>query len=446
MNTLNVYALMQHPLRSTASDHLYSFRRHGQGNQFYLNILVRDVPGWVRDAPIDAVVYHTTFFSQRWAPGYFEAAIEKAEPLKGVGRARVALPQDEFLNSRLLARFVNEFEVDHVFTLANESERRKIYTGVDFDRVSFTQALPGYISDHTAKRIEQIVARSGERPIDIGYRAWRGAPWLGRHGLLKYDVGVKTAEAAPRHGLVTDISSSDADVLHGDDWFRFLVSCKYTLGVEGGASMLDPDGEIKQRVMAFTEQHPGADFDEVEAACFPGRDGDLDYFAIGPRHIEACATRTCQVLVEGDYQGVLRPGEHYIALARDLSNLDEVLDVLKRDELRGPIVEAAHRDVIASGRFTYRSLVEGVEAVVPDTPAAGGGQAVAMAIRARTERVADSISWARVIYRVRIHPRWAPKRAAIRGRISRISPYLPHRLLPNAWRRLVRTVRGPGAS
>ena len=55
-------------------------------------------------------------------------------------------------------------------------------------------------------------------------------------------------------------------------------------------------------------------------------DGRLQLFAISPRHLEACATRTCQVLVEGEYSGVLRPGEHYIPVRKDLSNLDDVLE------------------------------------------------------------------------------------------------------------------------
>ena len=157
-------------------------------------------------------------------------------------------------------------------------------------------------------------------------------------------------------------------MLLGDDWFRFLASCKYTLGCEGGASMLDWDGSIRERTDRYQAEHPDAGFDEVEAACFPGQDGTLDYFAIGPRHIEACATRTCQVLVEGDYQGILRPWEHYIPVKRDFSNLDEVLELIRRDELREEITENAYRDVIASERYTYRSFVREVEAAAPRAP------------------------------------------------------------------------------
>ncbi len=46
---LVVYGLMQHPLRSTVEDHLYSFRRYSQARVFYANALVGPVPGM--DAP-----------------------------------------------------------------------------------------------------------------------------------------------------------------------------------------------------------------------------------------------------------------------------------------------------------------------------------------------------------------------------------------------------------
>lgn len=446
--TLNVYYLLQYPLRSTASDYLYSFRRYGRGNQLYLNLAVREVPAWVRRAPIDLVVFQTAIFSTRSDPSLFESIFERAAPLKGVGAVRVGLPQDEYFGLEQLNRFINEFEIDHLFTLPPESEWPKIYREVDRSRVRIERALSGYLADHTRRRIDGIVKRTRERPIDIGYRAWRGAPWLGRHGMLKGELGEVVREAAPRHGLRTDISSDDSAVLLGDDWFRFLASCKYTLGCEAGASMLDWDGSIRERTERYLAEHPGASFEEVEAACFPGEDGGVDCFAIGPRHIEACATRTCQVLVEGDYHGVLKPWKHYIPIRRDLSNLDDVLELIRRDELREELTERAYRDVVASGRHSYRSFVQRVESVDPGPPVASRRQGAAMALRRPQNRVFDAFSWARVIYRVRVFPRWYPVKVRLvqfrQRRLTPLAPYLPHRLLPAVWRRLVRAARGEG--
>ena len=404
-STLVVYNLMQHPLRSTIRDHLYAFRRYGTGRTYYLNLAVRDVPRWVAEADFDTVVFHTSFLSQRWIPELFTDQLERASALRKLGRARIALPQDEFLRSGMLSDFVNDWEIDHVLSVAPESEWPKIYGRVDRRRTRISLTLTGFLSDATVSRIERIVARTVERPVDVGYRAWAGAPWLGRHGMLKRRIGEVFAEAAPAEGLVADISMDDADVLNGDDWFRFLASCKYTIGVEGGATILDEEGKFKERTDAYLAEHPNAGFDEIEQNCFPGEDGKLRLLAISPRHLEACATRTCQVLVEGEYSGVLAPNRHYIELKRDLSNVDEVLDLMKSDEVRDRLIENAYHDVVASGRWTYRGFVREVERAADQVRRETGPGRAPGAARHLLAGASDWLSWRRVAVTLRPRPR-----------------------------------------
>jgi hypothetical protein len=361
-NILVVYALGEHRTRGTILDHLYAFKRHSANRYFYLNLAVyRKVPRYLRRVRFDAIIFHTTFLAQRWSPIEFREMCERAEPLKHIRAVRVAIPQDEFLQSSLLCEFINTFDVTHVFTAAPESEWSKIYATVDRSRVGFTTVLTGYLDEDSVERMRRIAAETTSRPTDIAYRAWHAAPWLGRHGRLKTMVADAFHEAGSRDGLRVDISTREQDTLVGDDWYRFLASAKYTIGVEGGASILDSDGTIKADTERYLADHPDAKFDEIEAHCFPGRDGELSLFALSPRHLEACATRTCQILVEGSYNGILRPGEHYIELRKDLSNLDAVIAAVKRDDLRAQITAAAWRDTVASGRCDYVSFVEQVE-------------------------------------------------------------------------------------
>jgi hypothetical protein len=360
-NVLIVYGLLQHPLRVWHSDHLYSFRRYGRSRCFYVNLGVRRLPRWLRSVRFDAVIFHHTLTGQRMQPRILAYQLRRAEPLKQLAPTRIALIQDECIYTDLMSGLIRDFEIDHVFSLAPESEWRKIYPDVDHDRVRFHRVLAGYLDEETTKRVDRIVAETKERPIDVGYRAWSGLLSLGRHGVLRRRIAEAFEPAARARGLATDVSVDMADIHHGDDWYRFLASCKYFLGAEGGATVLDRNGDFMVRTQRYLDEHPDAGFEEVEAACFPGEDGKLQLFAISPRHLEACATRTCQVLVEGEYSGVLRAGEHYIEVKRDLSNVDEVLDLVQRDSERERLTEAAHRDVVASGRYTYRRLVESVE-------------------------------------------------------------------------------------
>ena len=156
-------------------------------------------------------------------------------------------------------------------------------------------------------------------------------------------------------GLKIDISNDPKDVLTGDDWCKFLLSCKYQLGVETGASILDWDGRLMQQA-----HHGKTQFSE---------EGNLSLKAIGPRHFDACVTKTCQILVEGEYSGILKPWEHYIPLKKDFSNIDEVLNLVREDKLRKSIAERAYKDIVASDNWSYRKFVRQVTLPAQDSGA-----------------------------------------------------------------------------
>jgi hypothetical protein len=362
-NVLVVYRLEEYPLRSTVSDHLYSVRRYSDRRVFYLNLGLRPVPRWLPKVPFDIVLFHTSLLSGRWAPGLFEELAERARPLRGVGEVRIMAPQDEFFRTQALTEFARDFDVNAILSVSPESEWSKQYPGLAEEGVRFREVLTGYLDDATVKRVDRIVAEGREREISIGYRAWHASPWLGSQGQLKTRLAEVFDEAARERGLRVDISTRHEDTILGDDWLRYLAGCRYTIGVEGGATVLDADGTLNARTESYLADHPDASYEEVEAACFPGRDGELKLKAISPRHFEACATRTCQILIEGDYNGVLRAGEHYIELKEDFSNLESVLDEVERDERREQIAERAYRDVVASGDWTYARFVADLDVV-----------------------------------------------------------------------------------
>jgi hypothetical protein len=408
----------EYPVRSATADHLYCFRKYARHNCYYLNVAFRKLPRYLEKFRFDLVVFHTLFFSARWNRALFREAAERVSALRRGDAVKVALPQDEFLNTDVLNEFINDFGVDYVFSVAPESEWGKIYPDVDRRRVKFRRVLTGYLDDHTLAKISRLAASVRGRPTDVGYRAYHAPAWLGRHGLLKVRIAELFREKAPDYMLAADISTRAEDTFLGDAWYRFLLRCKYIIGAEGGASLLDRDGSIRARTDAYAREHPGAGFEEVEAACFPGLDGSLALFAISPRHLEACATRTCQVLVEGNYNGVLRAGEHYLELRRDLSNVAEVLDAMRRDDRREAVVERAWRDVVASGRYSYRSFTrEVVEAALPG--AAEGRASGRAGLLRRWMRLTDRLTW--IIVMLHWYIIVLAKRSARRWLVSTLS-------------------------
>jgi len=394
MNILVLYYSRTYPLRTTVVDHLYSFERYSGARCFYVNLGLPWIPSALKSVKFDLVVFHTILLWERVLPMQFNAHVNRASWVADLPCPKVILPQDEYLHGDVLADFISRFGITHVMSAAQPDQWPLLYPEVDRDRVKFETVLTGYLADSTLERIEGIVARSSERPLDIGYRAFDPWPSWGRHGLAKVEVGRVVQARAAAHGLLVDISNNPQDTFIGDAWYEFLASCRAVLGVEGGASILDYDGSIMECTLALAETNPDATFDDYEAACFPGRDGEINYVAISPRHLECCATKTCQLLVEGHYNGVLIPGLHYFEIRRDLSNVDDVLELLKDEQRRLEVVEAAYRDVVESGRWTYRGFVELVlERTVGTSDVVCAAPTGAEAHALRLVRVRDRILW-----------------------------------------------------
>ena len=399
---LVLYHTNRSPLRASVRDHLYSFSRYSGRPCIYVNLAVRSLPP-LRRLGVEAVVFHTLLLAQRWHPPTFRRLVAKLEPVRGLRCHKVAIPQDDYIHTSALIDFIREFGVDRVLSCAPETEWRTIYGDIVDGPTRFTRVLPGYLEPATLRRIAHLRQSAGPRTIDIGYRAWRPDYSLGRHALLKAQVGEVFATSAPEQGLRADISLRDEDTILGDDWYRFMLRCRWMIGVEGGASLLDRDGSVRERTAAYRTNNPSASFEEVEAACFPGLDGSIHLVSISPRHLEACATGTAQVLVEGSYNGVLEPELHYIPVRADFSNVNDVLTRLKDDELRVRIVAQAHTDVVASGRFEYAAFVRESLSGVPASRSAIRGVVARYALR--WERSLDRPTW------VWIWIRWRTRQA-----------------------------------
>ncbi|MBN1150595.1 hypothetical protein JXA84_05175 [candidate division WOR-3 bacterium] len=357
-NILIVYAYRDFPLRVAIKDHLYSFKKHSDSRCFYLNIQERKFPVWLSRVEFDLIIFHTIFLSSRWNRVLFKKLKEKLMPLKEIRALKAALPQDEFVNMDQVRDFIGDFNVEYVFSVSPPSEWEKIYRDLaKSEFVKIKEVLTGYISE---SRIDKESKKNNnlKRKIDIGYRAWKASFWLGKHGQLKSLVADKFKMKSLEYGLKTDISTRDEDTIKGEEWFDFLRECKYTIGVEGGSSILDDDGSIRERTEKYLEINPGASFKEVENNCFPGIDGNLGLFALSPRHFEACLTKTCQILVEGEYNGIFKPWVHYIPIDKEFKSLEKILDIVKKDDIRKEIAENAFRDIVLQENYTYKKFVQ----------------------------------------------------------------------------------------
>ncbi len=361
MRVLVLYTNPELSRRKTIDDHLHCFEKYVEGVTFYYCNVLLDLPFYLKWIQYDGIILHYTLLAQRWCLGYWAHRYHKAcLEIANLSGVKVAIPQDEYAHTNELNRLFKAIGVESIYTCAYPIDYQKLYPREESGLKHYFTTYTGFVDEETLDSIKTLHQEGAPRTIDMGYRARRIPYWLGSHGQLKGDV----ADAFLAHeGLATissDISTRPSDVFYGKDWMRFLLRCRTVLGCLGGASLHDPEGVIRHKVEEYVKLHPEAGFKEVEKACFPGLDNDLHLFALSPRHFECAMTKTCQVLIEGDYDGVFLPDIHFIELKKDFSNISEVLEKVKDKALCEQMAERTYRDVILSEKYTYRAFADQV--------------------------------------------------------------------------------------
>lgn len=351
--------------RNTQNEHLYSFSHYADAKVDYLNVFFGISP-LLRFLKYDLIVFHYTFMSIRWNGVLrFKQMTRRLAFLKNASAVKVALPQDEYLHSEAVCDFLNEFNVGFLFTCGNEISAKQMYPATKLKKTQVRHTFPGFVDSRKIEDISRSLIPNSHRPIDVGYRARSLPYWLGWHGQLKIRVAEIFSEALKYSKMKVDISVKEEDTFLGDSWPTFLKDCRVVLGCEGGASLHDPVGLIRKKVDDYLEKNPQASFEEVQKKCFLNLDNNLALYAISPRHFESAMTKTCQVLVEGEYNGVLVKDVHYISVDPDFSNLQQVIQKIEDKAYCEKIAENAYRDLILSGKYTYAHFVAEIISLVP---------------------------------------------------------------------------------
>ena len=208
---------------------------------------------------------------------------------------------------------------------------------------------------------ERYALPDEQRDIDVGYRGRPLPAHMGAGSQEKREIGERFKARAAGTGLRLDIETSIESRIYDDDWHRFLGRSRATLGVESGVSFIDLEDECHAEYLRLRTDEHEPTLAQLQAGALGRWDGNIPYRTLGPRHLEAAAFRVCQVLYEGEYSGAMQPGVHYISLAKDFSNFDDVMAALRDPEQRRRVTSRAYEDLIASGRYSYGAFVAQVD-------------------------------------------------------------------------------------
>ena len=355
MSRLNILVLhcLGNPALAPAflTHHVFALSRNCPSHNYLYHDASLPLPAYVAEQNFDAIILDVSFLTARWAgEEYFTARKNAYSFVRDSSAVKIAFPQDEYDCNELLDEWMCEWRVDVLFSVISSGwdVLYPRYHMLGEIRLGYT----GYIDETLIDRpLKPFIDRS----IDIGYRAKKLPPYFGRIGETKWTIGRDVESHARLAGLKVDIDVGEKGTLFGEAWLNFIDNSKFTLGANSGSSLLDPRGLIQQRVRSYLADNPGAAFGDVEAACFPGVEGQYNFTAISPRVLEAALLCSAQILVEGDYSGVVKSGEHFIPIRSDASNFVDVLDTMS--DLSGveKMIKRCREAVLSIEALRYRN-------------------------------------------------------------------------------------------
>ncbi len=287
-----------------------------------------------------------------------------AEKLAHFRGPKLLAVQDEYDRTANLLDAIERVGFDVVLTCVPPDQVERVYPAF---------ALPQYrvCSDpHWAMflkiwiRFPEFAIPLRQRPNVIGYRGRDIGPRYGRLGFDKLEIGRRMRAACEARGLVSDINWTEDSRIYGVNWFRFMGSCRATLGTESGSNVFDFDESVERLYAQLTEQNGRPPSYEEFLPLIQDKDAAMDMGQISPKFFEAAALRTPMILLRGRYSDMLEAHEHYIPLEKDYSNIDEVLNSLEDfDELEA-MADRTFNHLVASGKFNYDAFVQKIDEII----------------------------------------------------------------------------------
>ena len=253
------------------------------------------------------------------------------------------------------------------------------------------------------------------RPIDVGVRAARYPPHLGDDDRNRLHDFFHAHAFDP--ALNVDIGSQR---LNRKGWADFLERCRATVSSEAGSWYLERDDSTVEAIRAYVTRQVASKglmirndsplrrlghklpwpiraalhrimgqgplrhestvsrnlpFDEIFERFFAGRPRCPVYSkCISSRHFDAIGAGTVQILLNGRYNDILVPDRHFIALAPDYSNIDDVMERFADVSYRETMANEALQHVMAE--HTYGSRMSALRMAVEAAGEAPDGRAV----------------------------------------------------------------------
>lgn len=243
------------------------------------------------------------------------------------------------------------------------------------------------------------------RRIDIGVRSNRYLPHMGDNERNELFDFFRSYRSDPP--IIVNISTEERFDRKG--WAGFLNRCKGTVANEAGTYYLERDDRTVRKVQSYIEEkavssashvisddpksHPllwkilpvGMRRNLRKLLCPLGIISKRELYklieyediydrfykdygktsiyskCVSSRHFDAIGTKTCQIMLDGRYNDILKADEHYIALRHDFSNIEDVIKRFRDVSYRKAMVDRAYDYIMDTNTYRHRmSFVAGL--------------------------------------------------------------------------------------
>ena len=361
MRILVLWCQRQLETRKTIIDHTFCFQRYDKKNEyFFFNVYngrFEEDYSWITDEMFDAVIFQCTALGLRWWEQYWDNFLElMGKVWHDYPCIKILMPQDDYDFTNRIWAFAKAVNASKIYTIIRKEDYPVIYPINQIQNIELETVFTGYVEKNGTDELNLLPHVM--RPFDVVYRANKLSFHYGDQGQLKSRIADVFKEKLKDSSLVIDIEKTfeGKHVIWGKDWIHFISLSRNTIGCLSGSGLADITGELSHKVKNYVLVNQQASYETVKENCFPNIKENLQG-VLSPRVFECALTKTCQILVGKDYQGVLEPDIDYIVLENNFSNIDDVIEKISDVGYCEKIAEKCYEDIILSGKYDYSQFV-----------------------------------------------------------------------------------------
>ena len=237
--------------------------------------------------------------------------------------------------------FLQEIECDCIASQLPQKAYEFLYSDLNAQLISAPHALNHHFyTPLKTKKINDLTFVGAKYPLFIGDQ---------ERNLFIDFISKKTSK------MNNHISVGKNKNLPRHIWRKLLRQSKATMGAEAGTYFLDKDGKLMQLAQQYCNENPEVSVQKLIDDVFKTQNIPfVNGKAVSSRHFEPIGTKTCQLLIEGHYNGILKENEHYISINKDYSNFDEAFERYLDPKERHDIIENAYEYVLRNHTYDIR--------------------------------------------------------------------------------------------